>query len=99
MYHGYTISCIIVNQRDECLTDSGWQKDCNKAVLFAPQQAEAAIKSLSEKSTSAALKVSYVIQNEKFNYCDGNKDWVYNISDAKFYPTLKEAEAKAKQLP
>ncbi len=94
----YTISCIIKNQNNECLTDKGWDKDCNLAVLFAPQQAEAAIKSLAEKNTSAALKASYVIQNEKFDYHDGKKPWVYRISDATFYRTLQEAETEVKNL-
>ncbi|MDP2629239.1 MAG: hypothetical protein Q8P45_00840 [Candidatus Harrisonbacteria bacterium] len=94
----YSISCIIKNQRDEYLTDNGWNKDCNRAVLFAPQQADATIKALSEKATLASVKAAYVIQNEKFNYHDGENDWVYNIADAMFYNSLQEAEAKAKTL-
>ncbi len=94
----YTTSCIIKSQRGEYLTDNGWHKDANRAVLFAPQQAEATIKALSEKSTSASVKAAYVIQNEKFNYHDGKRDWVYNIADATFYASLQEAEAEVRAL-
>ncbi len=94
----YTVSCIIKNQKGECLTDNGWEQDCNRAILFAPQQAEATIKALSEKATSAPVTASYVIQNEKFNYHDGNRGWVYDVADAKFYNTADEAERKIKSL-
>jgi hypothetical protein len=94
----YTVSCIIRNQKGECLTDNGWGKNCNHAILFAPQQAEATIKALSEKLTSAPVTASYVIQNEKFNYHDGDRGWVYDVADAKFYAAAKEAESKAATL-
>ena len=94
----YTVSCIIRNQKDECLTDKGWEKDCNRAILFAPKQAEATIKALSEKATSAPVTASYVIQNEKFNYHDGDRGWVYDVADAKFYDTAEEAEKKITRL-
>jgi hypothetical protein len=94
----YTISCIIKNQRGECLTDNGWHNDCNLAVLFAPQQAEATIMALAEKPTPVTVSALYVIQNERFDYHDGKKPWVYRIADATFYLTLQEAEAEVKAL-
>lgn len=73
-------------------------KDCNRAVLFAPQQGEATIKSLSEKATAAAVMAAYVIQNERFNYFDGIRGGVYDIADAKFYDTAEEAEKRTRSM-
>ena len=92
----YTISCIIKNKDGECLVDSGWQKDCARAILFTPQQAEATVKALSQKQPTIGVAASYVIQDNHFNYDDGKGGWAYNLSDAKLYATAREAEAKIK---